>query len=355
MAALLAVAAVAFLAYPAYAQGEGDPLTATFLTDTGPSNHQGDGQTFSIRIRFSEDVAVSYKVLRDQALQVEGGVARKFKRVDGSKSLWEIHAEPGSDDAVTLTLPETTDCGDADAVCTADGKPLSKPVTITIPGPAPAPTPTPEPTPEPSPTPEPAPEDLAPSGLTAGLVEDGVALSWETPVEDADTVTGYAMERAVGSGEFAALVSDTGGTGTSHTDATATQKGETYAYRVSALRDGEQSQWSDRAEVQVPQDPADLAPANLTAEVVDGGVSLSWDAPAEESASVTGYAIERAVGEGEFAAWCRTPAARVRATPTRRPPRRGRPTPTGWRPCATASRANGRTGPKCRSPTTRRP
>ena len=146
------------------------------------------------------------------------------------------------------------------------------------------------------------PADLAPSGLTAGAVEEGVSLSWETPVEDADTVTGYAIERAVGSGEFAALVSDTGGTGTSHTDATATQKGETYAYRVSALRDGKQSQWSDRAEVQVPHDPADLAPANLTAEVVDSGVSLSWDAPAEESAPVTGYAIDRAVGSGEFAA-----------------------------------------------------
>lgn len=47
---------------------------------------------------------------------MEGGEARKFKRVDGSNSLWEVHAEPGSDADVTLTLPATTDY---DAVCTA--------------------------------------------------------------------------------------------------------------------------------------------------------------------------------------------------------------------------------------------
>ena len=146
------------------------------------------------------------------------------------------------------------------------------------------------------------PADLAPANLTAEVVDGGVSLSWDAPVEESASVTGFAIERAVGEGEFAALVSDTGGTGTSYTDATATEPGETYAYRVSALRSGEQSQQSNRAEVQVPHDPADLAPANLTAEVVDGGVSLSWDAPVEESASVTGYAIERAVGEGEFAA-----------------------------------------------------
>ena len=44
-------------------------------------------------------------MLRDHALEVEGGEARKFKRVDGSNSLWEITVEPGSDADVTLTLP----------------------------------------------------------------------------------------------------------------------------------------------------------------------------------------------------------------------------------------------------------
>ena len=109
----------------------------------------------------------------------------------------------------------------------------------------------------------------------------------------------------MGEGEFAALVSDTGGTGTSYTDATATTAGETYAYRVAALRNGGQSRWSDRVEVQVPHDPADLAPSGLTAEWVWSedyrvtGVALSWEPPAEDSQAVTGYSVRRAVDDGE--------------------------------------------------------
>ena len=134
---------LAFLVYPAYAQSGDEPLTARFLADTDPTNHEGAGQTFTIRIPFSEDINTSYKVLRDDALEVEGGEARKFKRVDGSNSLWEIHAEPGSNSDVTLTLLATADCEASDAVCTASDKPLSQGGTISIPGPAPEPTPTP--------------------------------------------------------------------------------------------------------------------------------------------------------------------------------------------------------------------
>ena len=35
------------------------------------------------------------------------------------------------------------------------------------------------------------------------------------------------------------------------------------------------------------------APTNLTAEIVDGGVTLSWDAPAEDTGSITGYEVLR--------------------------------------------------------------
>ena len=36
-----------------------------------------------------------------------------------------------------------------------------------------------------------------------------------------------------------------------------------------------------------------LAPSNLTAELADGQVTLNWDAPAQDAASVTGYEILR--------------------------------------------------------------
>ena len=114
-----------------------------------------------------------------------------------------------------------------------------------------APTPTPEPTPD--------PEDLAPSGLSAKVVSgddgviEGVALVWDAPAEHAASVTGYEILRAQGDGEMATLVADTGSAGTTHTDETATEAGESYAYRVKALRGQEASQPSDRAEAIIPK------------------------------------------------------------------------------------------------------
>ena len=117
------------------------PLTGAFVAGSRPAGHGGAGRVFTIRVEFSEPLAVSFRVLRDQALEVDGGRARRFKRVNGSNSLWEIHVAPTSAQPVTLRLPATTDCGAANAVCTAQGKPLSAALTITIPGPATSPTP----------------------------------------------------------------------------------------------------------------------------------------------------------------------------------------------------------------------
>ena len=55
--------------------------------------------------------------------------------------------------------------------------------------------------PDPTPTPEPesTSDDQAPTGLSATLADGGgVALSWTAPSEDADSVTGYEILRAVG-------------------------------------------------------------------------------------------------------------------------------------------------------------
>ena len=168
--------------------------------------------------------------------------------------------------------------------------------------------------PDPTPTPEPesTPDDQAPTNLTAALAEGGgVALTWTAPAEDSGSVTGYEVLRAVGEGELATLAADTGSTTTAYTDATATEAGETYAYQVKAIRGEDRSQASGQAQVQIPHDPVDLAPSNLTAliltRVVVGEedsttkVVLIWTAPAEDSGSVTGYEVLRAVGEGELA------------------------------------------------------
>ena len=161
----------------------------------------------------------------------------------------------------------------------------------------------PDPTPTLTPEPESTPDDQAPTNLTAALAEGGgVSLSWSAPAEDADSVTGYEVLRAVGEGDIATLVADTASPATAYTDATATEAGETYAYHVKAIRGEDRSQASSQAQVQVPHDPVALAPTGLTAALAEGGgVSLSWSAPAEDADSVTGYEVLRAVGEGDLA------------------------------------------------------
>ena len=178
------------------------------------------------------------------------------------------------------------------------------------------------------------PADLAPTDLTAlflivpAVGEEGsttdIRLGWTTPAEEADTITGYEILRAVGQGEFTTLKDDTGNTATLYTDSTATAAGETYSYRVKAIRGDDRSQASGQAQVRLPHDPVDLAPSNLTAEAVDGGVALSWTAPAEDTGSVTGYEVLRAVGEEEMATLVAdTASPRRPPTPTPRPPMTG--------------------------------
>ena len=166
----------------------------------------------------------------------------------------------------------------------------------------------------PAPVP-PTAEDLAPSGLTATLPKGGgVSLSWTAPAEDADSVSGYEILRAVGDGELATLVADTSATATTYTDASATEAGETYAYQVKAIRGEDRSEASGEAEVQLPHNPVDLAPTGLNAltnslslvtadssNPITYSVRLSWTAPTEDADSVSGYEILRAVGDGELA------------------------------------------------------
>ena len=162
--------------------------------------------------------------------------------------------------------------------------------------------------PEPEPASEPDPALLAPSNLIAAIVDDGVSLSWDGPAQDAESVTGYELARGVapqaGSVSTAEFIA-TGSASIGWVDSHANEPGlALYSYMVRALRDGDQSQWSNLADVWVENpeptlapepepDPASLAPANLAAEIVDDEVRLSWHAPAQDAESVTGYEVER--------------------------------------------------------------
>ena len=144
-----------------------------------------------------------------------------------------------------------------------------------------------------------------PADLEASASHDSVTLTWTASTDD--TVTHYAVLRrdrnADASGVFH-VIDANAGPETSYTDASVSPKGS-YVYRVKAVSPTGVSQWSSYARADTPPDPADLAPGSLSAKAVSGddgvieGVALAWHAPAEDAASVTGYEILRAVGDGE--------------------------------------------------------
>ena len=150
-----------------------------------------------------------------------------------------------------------------------------------------------------APEPETDPADLAPSNLAAELTEGQVVLSWDPPAEDAGTVTGYEVLRAEGQGDLSTLVSDTRSAAATYTDATATTASESYAYSVKAIRDGERSQASGEAVVQLP--PA--VPTGVHSAARHDRVMLNWNDP--QDGAITGYRILRADVvdgvQGEFA------------------------------------------------------
>ena len=113
---------------------EADPLTAS--VSGVPASHDGSA-SFTFELRFSEEPAdgFSYKTLRDNAFTVTGGEVVKVRRLEKGKNLrWEIHVAPDGDGAVTARLPVTTDCAATGAVCTGDGRMLSRQVGLEVPG-----------------------------------------------------------------------------------------------------------------------------------------------------------------------------------------------------------------------------
>ncbi len=109
-----------------------EPLTASF--EGLPAEHRGQG-SFSFRVAFSEGINISYKTVRDASFTVTGGEVTRARRVDRRRDLWKITIEPASHEALTVRLPETTDCDASGAICTGDGRPLSHSLSATVAGP----------------------------------------------------------------------------------------------------------------------------------------------------------------------------------------------------------------------------
>ena len=154
---------------------------------------------------------------------------------------------------------------------------------------------------------EPTEPPAKPRDLSATANHNQVVLTWDNPQDD--SITGYVILRRLPGvdpeGQFSELVSDTGTAATTYTDDTVSAETR-YTYRIKAINEhgtSERSRWYhiDTPAAPVPEtDPADLTPDNLAVALTGGQVVLSWDPPAEDAGTVTGYEVLRAEGQGEL-------------------------------------------------------
>ena len=109
-------------------------ITARF--NDVPRSHDGESE-FTFRLAFVKDVGISPTSLREDALTATGGAVTQVQRVDDRSDLFEITAEPDSDEDVTVTLSADADCGEAGSICTQGENPrkLDNSPTATVSGP----------------------------------------------------------------------------------------------------------------------------------------------------------------------------------------------------------------------------
>ena len=109
-----------------------DLLTASFANV--PADHNGENFTF--QLTFSENVEAGYARIRDHAFTVTGATIDSASRItQGSNQGWNVEVNPTGNGSVSITLPETTDCNAARAICTDDERKLSHPTSETVAGP----------------------------------------------------------------------------------------------------------------------------------------------------------------------------------------------------------------------------
>ena len=109
-----------------------ESLTASF--GNMPAEH--DGSTFTFDLSFSENVAAGYARIRDHAFSVNGANIKKAQRkTQGSNQNWTVTVDPTGNGGVSITLPKTTNCNNAGAICTDDGRKLNHSTSDSVQGP----------------------------------------------------------------------------------------------------------------------------------------------------------------------------------------------------------------------------
>ena len=111
------------------------PLTGSF--SGAPPEHDGTN-AFVLNLAFSEEPdGLSYKTVRDSLFTVTGATVERARRLSPpSNERFEMTLAPVGNEAVTLELAALPACGETGSVCTANGRGLTGPLGVTVPGPA---------------------------------------------------------------------------------------------------------------------------------------------------------------------------------------------------------------------------
>ena len=107
------------------------PPPAGYFTNI-PGSHNGVDR-FTVGLKFTEDVSLSFRTLRDHAMSATNGAITKARRAtQGSDRAWNITVRPDSAADIVVTLQADPGCAADGSICTADGTELINSPAVTI-------------------------------------------------------------------------------------------------------------------------------------------------------------------------------------------------------------------------------
>ena len=128
-----------------------------------------------------------------------------------------------------------------------------------------------------------------------------ITISWGASTDPDGNFEGYIVERSDNGGSSWSQIYQGNATSTQNTVAYGTQS---VMYRVKAYdSNGEQSGYRTSAQIEVINNTAPSAPPSISVpSEVKGGSTLqiTWSASSDAESNVTGYILERKVGDGEW-------------------------------------------------------
>ena len=118
---------------PGCASDDPPPSLRGYFRTSGFSGH--DSSTpFKVEYHLTEEpAAISWTTVKDNLIVVTNGEITKVRRLTpGVNQFWEVTIEPGGFKTVSMTARTTAVCTNANAICTADGRPLARNSTLQL-------------------------------------------------------------------------------------------------------------------------------------------------------------------------------------------------------------------------------